>query len=109
MHGGNYANESSLNLEDVFPVQFPFGFGGPNNSRRNQISQKVCLQHYLKLSLPQFIQGNFILVVNHIYNSILSFKSGIIKAESNFHGSTLAEEVSTFTVADIEQAVAKKN
>ena len=108
VHGGNYANERSLNLEDVFPVQFPFGFGGPNNSRRNRISQEVCLQHYLKLSLPQFMRGNFILVVNHIYNRILSFKSGIIKAKSNFRGSTLAEKVSTLTVADIEQAVAKK-
>ena len=38
VQGGNYASLKELLLEDVCPVQFPFGLGGPKMNRRNRIS-----------------------------------------------------------------------
>ena len=53
--GGRYAthNESSQ-FENVMPVQFPFGSGGPKRTRKPPISEEELLRHYLRLSLPQF-------------------------------------------------------
>ncbi len=77
-YGGNYVNARELRLECIFPVQFPFGIGGPKMNRPTQISEEACLQHYLHLSLPQFMRGDFLLVVLHMYNRIMSFQSGLI-------------------------------
>ena len=37
-YGGNYVNARELRLECIFPVQFPFGIGGPKMNRPTQIS-----------------------------------------------------------------------
>ena len=58
--GGRYAthNESSR-FENVLPVQFPFGRGGPISNRETPISEEELLRHYLRLSLPQFRKKQF--------------------------------------------------
>ena len=79
VYGGNYANSGTkLYLEKVFPVQFPFGIEGPKMTRPTQISEMACMRLYLHLSLPQFMRGNFILVVFHLYNRATSYKSGLV-------------------------------
>ena len=79
VHGGNYVNTGKeLKLESVFPLQFPFGLGGPKIKRPTHISEEACLKHYLRLSLQQFMWSDFILVVYHLYNQIMSYRSGLI-------------------------------
>ena len=78
--GGRYAthNESSQ-FENVMPVQFPFGSGGPKRTRKTPISEEELLCHYLRLSLPQFKKSDFIFLANHALLRILSYKSAIVK------------------------------
>ena len=58
VYAGKYVNSGrELRLE---------GLGGPKVRRPTRMSEIACLQHYLRLSLPQCMQGNFILVVCHL-------------------------------------------
>ncbi len=42
-------------LSQICPLAFPFGTGDVECRRRPEVSEIECLQHYLKLSLPQFL------------------------------------------------------
>jgi hypothetical protein len=44
--GGKYADMRELQLEDVCPLQFPWGQGGPKVKRRTHISVVECYRHY---------------------------------------------------------------
>jgi hypothetical protein len=68
-------------LEDVFPIQFPFGQGGPNLGvdRRVKVSTESCLKHYMKLSLNQFMRPDFILVCYQLLCRSKSYTTGLIK------------------------------
>jgi len=105
-YGGKYVSSGrELRLESVFPVQFPFGLGGPTARRPTQISEVECLKHYLRLSLPQFMRGDFLLVVLHMYNRIVSYKTGLIMCRTpRLHGKSFAELISTLTEAQIKAA-----
>ncbi len=107
VRGGNYVNATTeLMLENVFPIQFPFGTGGPKTHRQTKISQESCLQHYTKLSLSQFMRGDFLLVVLHMLNRIRSFQTGLITCR--YPGSdgqkSFAESISTLTEEQIRTA-----
>ena len=36
MYGGNYLRGHEINLEDMFPIQFPFGSGGPTLGKKEK-------------------------------------------------------------------------
>jgi hypothetical protein len=55
IYGGNYIKGHELRLEDAFPIQFPFGIGGLHTTRRVPVSSQCCIQHYMRLSLNQFM------------------------------------------------------
>ncbi|KAL7455724.1 hypothetical protein ACHAWC_007254, partial [Mediolabrus comicus] len=108
VYGGKYTPRRELKLQDICPVQFPFGFGGPDEKRDAKISQEECLKHYLQLSLRQFMKGDFILIVYHIYNRIISYETGVMKSKSVKDGKTLAERASKLTAKDVEEAGRRK-
>ena len=72
--GGSYARAKELPLESVLPFAFPYGLGGPKMDRRTKVSMEVCLRHYLRLSLSQFMRGDSILVINHMFNRQISLE-----------------------------------
>ena len=74
--GGDYANMQELKVEDVLPFVFPFGLGGPSCSRKTKTSQEACFQRYFRLTMPQFMRGDVILVLGHMYGRILTYRSG---------------------------------
>lgn len=107
MYGGSYIRGHEVNLEDAFPMQFPFGLGGPNHlggKRRVPVSFEECLRHYMRLSMNQFMRPDFILVCYHMLCRNASYTTGIIKCKSNFKGKTLAEKISQLSVHDIKEA-----
>ena len=109
VYGGNYTKKRELKLEDVCPIRFPFGIGGPAEKRESPVSQEECLKHYLQLSMRQFMRGDFILIVYHIYNRIQSFRTGIVKSRFKKDGTTLAERASRLTEKDIIDAGERKS
>ncbi|KAL7526847.1 hypothetical protein ACHAWF_001938 [Thalassiosira exigua] len=104
--GGQYVGSGKeLRLEDVFPASFPFGHDGPKSKRPTNISELQCLKHYLQLSMHQFMRGDFILVVQHMYNRIKSYQSGIIMCRSiRMNGKPFGEVISTLTEDQIQNA-----
>ena len=109
VNGGNYTDLQELLLENIAPMQFPFGQGGPKSNRRTHISPEACYQHYCKLSLPQFMRGDFLLILNHMYNRQRSFQTASIRCRSISFGSTLAEKLSTLKKKDFDQVMFQKH
>jgi len=68
MYGGSYLKGREVNLENAFPIQFPFGSGGPNLSKKRKVdvSNEACLRHYIRLSWSQFMRPDFILLCYHL-------------------------------------------
>jgi hypothetical protein len=107
--GGTYANNVEMNVENILPFAFPFGIGGPKMKRRVQVSLELCIQLYMRLSLRQFMEGPTILVMNHIYNRQMSFKSGVMTCRSNVGGVTMGEKISMLSSENFEKIDMENN
>ena len=68
-----------------------------------KVSNELCIQLYMKLSLRQFMEGPTVLVLNHIYNRKMSYKSGVMICRSTVDGMPLGEKLSTLSMNDLEQ------
>ena len=80
-----YAKDFELSLPDVFPLHFPFGFGGVRDRlRQAKVSDIKCLRHYLRLSLPQVQNGDIILIIAHMVLRLLSFQTASIRCLAKF-------------------------
>jgi hypothetical protein len=66
-----------------------------------KISYEHCIQLYMKFSLWQFMQGPKILVMNHIYNRQMSYKSGVMICRSTVDGTPLGEKLSTLSMTEL--------
>ena len=102
-YGGTYAKNTDMKIENILPFAFPFGIGGPKMERRVNVSLELCIQVYLRLSLEQFMEGPTILVMNHIFNRQMSYKTGVMTCRSTIDGVPLGEKLSTLSTEDFEQ------
>ena len=112
VYGGKYANMKELALENLLPFAFPYGLGTPKQRRPRKVSFEACLQRYMRLAMLQFMRGDVILVMNHLYSRQLSYKSGIMTSRSTkgAEGSeNLAELFSQITVEELQAAADEKN
>jgi hypothetical protein len=102
-YGGTYAKNTDMKIENILPFAFPFGIGGPKMQQIVTVSLKLCIQVYMCLSLGQFMEGPTILVMNHIYNRQMSYKTGVMTCRSSIDGIPLGEKLSTLSIEDFEQ------
>jgi hypothetical protein len=77
-YGGTYAHLKEMNVKNILPFAFHFGIGGSKMKQKVKVSYELCIQLYMKLSLRQFMEGPTILMMNHIYNKQMSYKSGVM-------------------------------
>lgn len=56
---GSIVPSHLLKIQDLFPIQFPFGRGGLDEKRNVLVSKSECLRHYAQLSLCQFMRSDF--------------------------------------------------
>ncbi len=68
-----------------------------------KVSLEVCIQVYMWLSLRQFLEGPTILVMNHIYNRQMSYKSGVMTCRSSVNGIPLGEKLLMLSTEDFKQ------
>ena len=108
VYGGKYTNMAEIELENLLPFAFPYGVGTPKQKRPNRVSFQACIQRYMHLAMHQFMRGDVILVMNHIYGRQVSYQSGVMTSRSNIHGETLGEQFSNIPVNDL-QAAADEN
>ena len=108
VQGGRYSRHAeSRHFENVMPIQFPFGSGGPTLNRPTPISDEDLLRHYLKLSLPQFKKSDFVFLACQALRRILSYRSALLKCRPIIHsnGTRMGEQISKMTVEDVKEAV----
>jgi hypothetical protein len=111
MYGGSYVKGHEINLEDAFPIQFPFCTGGPSlgKKRKVEVSNEACLKHYMRLSMNQFMRPDFILVCNHLMCQSASCTTEIIECRSNYQGQALGEGISKLSAGDVYKTVKELN
>ncbi len=85
-YGGTCAKNADMKIENILPFAFPFGIGGPKMQQRVKVSLELCIQVYMHLSLGQFMEGPTILVMNHIHNRQMSYKTGVMTCRSSING-----------------------
>ena len=95
-HRGDRVGSHQIKLEDMFPVQFPFGLGGLHK-RPTKISPTEALRHYARIALPQFQRADFILVLYAMFQRAQSFQNSVITCRSKLDSSTLGDQLSTIT------------
>jgi hypothetical protein len=71
--------------------------------QRVKVSLELCIQEYMRLSLGQFMEGPTFLVMNHIYNRQMSYKTGVMTCRSSIDGIPLGEKLSTLSTEHFEQ------
>ena len=101
---GDIINGHELTLIDLFPLVFPYGWGGPEENRATKISKSATLRHYCHIALPQMQQSQFLLVVCSMWQKMESFTKCIINCKSSFKSSTLADKLSEVTLEEVETA-----
>ena len=101
--GGTFANIQEMKIENVLPFSFPFGIGGMNMNRKVKVSDLLCIQHYMRLSLRQFLESQTILLLHQMYNRMKSYINGVMTCRTNIDGITLGDRISNISMKDIEQ------
>ena len=109
VYGGKYVNVREMELENLLPFAFPYGVGTPKQKRPNHVSFQACIQRYMRLSMLQFMRGDVILVMNHMYGRQVSYKSGVMTSRSNVRGETLGEKFSQIPADELEKAANTEN
>jgi hypothetical protein len=92
-------------LSQLLPIAFPFGTGDVDCKRRPAVNEVECLQHYLRLSLPCFQEGQSILIIHHMFQRRKSFLTGITKCNITNNGNTIADQIAAVTVEDLDIAI----
>jgi hypothetical protein len=90
-YGGTYTHLKEINIKLILPFAFSFGIGGPNMKHKGKVSYELCIQLYMKLSMWQFMESPTILVMKHIFNRQMSYKSGAMMCRSTVDGIPLGE------------------
>ena len=100
--GGDIVGSHKIKLEDMFPIQFPFGIGGIHDMRPTKVSKTEAIRHYARLSLPQFQRADFILVLYAMFQRAQTFQNSIITCTSTHDDSTLGDALSSITQEELE-------
>jgi hypothetical protein len=66
VYGGNRTDPHKADLEDIIPLTFPFGTGGPRTQRRVNVSPEECIRKYMTTAMPQFMRSDVIFILQHI-------------------------------------------
>ncbi len=77
--------------------------------QRVKVSLELFIQVYMRLLLRQFMEGPTILVMNHIYNRQMSYKSGVMTCRSNAEGITLGEKLPMLSTESFEKIDMENN
>ena len=99
--GGDRIGSHQIKLEEMFPVQFPFGVGGLDK-RPTKVSPQETMRHYARISLPQFQRADFILVLYAMFQRAQTFQKSIITCQSKLSLSALGDKLSTITKEQLD-------
>jgi hypothetical protein len=103
VYGGKRTNLREADIEDVLPFAFLYGSGGPKTKRRVNVSLDACIKRYFRTAMPQFMQSEVVLVLEHMFARHISYKTGIVKLRSNIGGQKVGNILGNCTVEDFKK------
>ncbi|MEY3178592.1 MAG: hypothetical protein RJB42_833 [Bacteroidota bacterium] len=109
VYGGNRTSPHEADLEDILPLTFPFGTGGPRTKRRTKVSLEDCISRYMMTAMPQFMRSDVIFILQHIYSRRLSYKTGLIKLKNKVGGRNSGDIIGNASKDDFIRAVKTKS
>lgn len=109
VYGGNRVRPHEADLEDILPLAFPFGTGGPKFKRRVNVSMDECIRCYMRTALPQFMRSEVIFIMQHAFSRLQSYKSGIIKLRNKIGERDAGDLIGNTTPRAFLQSIQQKN
>ena len=102
---GDIVGGHTIDLVDLFPLVFPYGWGSPSERRGTKVGKSAVLRHYCRISLPQMQQSQFLLVLCSMWQRLESFNKCIISCKSSFKSSILANHLLMLSSKEVETAM----
>ena len=109
VYGGNRIRPHEADLEDVIPLAFPFGTGGPKFKRRTKVSMEECIKKYMRTALPQFMRSEVIFVMQHAFSRQLSYKTGLIKLRNKIGGRDAGDIIGNTSTGSFLRSIQQRN
>jgi hypothetical protein len=78
---------------DSFPLQFPYGIGGPRETRVTKVSYLECLAYYLRVANKNFMRSDFILIIHSLYEKEKAMKTVSIRCGAKQDDISLAARI----------------
>ena len=86
VYGGNRTNLREADIEDVLPLAFPYGLGGPKTNRRTKIPLTTCLMRYMRTANPAMMRSDVIFIIEHMLERHLTYNTGVMKLKNKING-----------------------
>jgi hypothetical protein len=98
-------------LVDSFPLQFPYGIGGPKSTRVTKVSYFDMLKYYLRVADRNFMRHDFILLIHSLWEKEKAMTTAFIRAPIKMsNGESLAQTLGNLRPEDlIEEANIRVN
>jgi hypothetical protein len=109
VYGGDRVRPHEADLEDILPLAFPFGTGGPNFKRRVKVPVDQCIRCYMRTALPQFMRNDVIFVMQHAFSRLQSYKTGIIKLRNKIRDREMGDLIGNTTPQAFLQSIEQRN
>jgi hypothetical protein len=89
-----FANDRSYSfLVDSFPLQFPYGVGGPREERETSVPYLDCLAYYLRVANKHFMRSDFILIIHSLWEKEKAMRTASMRCGSKQDDISLASRI----------------
>jgi hypothetical protein len=90
-------------LVDSFPLQFPYGIGGPKDKRETKVEYLDMLQYYLRVADCNFMRHDFVLLVHSLWEKEKAMTTAMIRCQVKLsNGESVAQNVGNLSVEALE-------
>eukprot|EP00978_Attheya_sp_CCMP212_P001191 scaffold2478_cov48-Attheya_sp.AAC.1 len=104
-----YANDIGMHfLVDSFPLQFPYGIGGPREKRVTKVEYHECLEYYLRVATSNFMWPDFILLVHSLWEKERDMKSANFRCRTKMNDESMASKIALISPEAIEEEAQRR-
>jgi hypothetical protein len=104
-----YANDIGTHfLVDSFPLQFPYGIGGPREKRVTKVEYHECLEYYLRVATSNFMRPDFILLVHSLWEKERAMKSANFRCRTKMNDESMASKIALISPEAIEEEAQRR-
>eukprot|EP00978_Attheya_sp_CCMP212_P018749 scaffold51806_cov62-Attheya_sp.AAC.1 len=104
-----FANDQSYSfLVDSFPLQFPYGVGGPKEERDTPVPYLDCLAYYLRVANKHFMRCDFILIIHSLWEKEKAMRTASMRCGSKQDDISLASCIAELDPTKLAEAAQRR-